>query len=269
MGLVAVMSVPTKLGAYTPELQECFYKTRLARGQIRLLSFVSERNFELSCELSVVDFPSSEGPQVQVISYDALSYVWGSQEHDLQHISCNNQDLLITRNLAAALLALWTSAPHLRLWADAFCINQYDNEEKCAQVARMHEIYSRATCVRVWLGQMSDAVKEMLPHLPEYDKLGDTSYSDNRAYGEWSCHCLNHTGPTARLKEICLHRRPNCLKKGDPAIKMWAAVLRGLNDLLSREWFGRAWTMQEAILARRAIMHFGAEAMEWDKFRHR
>jgi len=175
----------------------------------------------------------------------------------LQTIRCNTQDILVTLNLSTALHAIWASSPHLHLWADALCINQYDNEEKCAQVARMQEIYSRATCVRVWLGDMSSAVREMLPFFAEYDLLGDTSYSGSDGYKKWSCNCLIHTGPTARPKEICLHRRPNCLREGDPKLRMWGAVLRGLNDLLSREWFGRAWTMQEAILARRAVMHFG------------
>ena len=263
------MSDPSELGAYSPELQECLYKHRLGPGQIRLLSFITVENSVLHCDLRVVDFPTDGSSSVSGISYHGLSYVWGSQEHDLQKIFCNSQILLVTRNLCTALTAIWTSSPHVRLWADALCINQYDNLEKGAQVSRMHEIYSSASCVRIWLGDMSDLVQEMLPFLPEYDQLGDTSYSGNQSYGEWSCNCLSHTGPTARPKEICLHRLPNCLRGGDPALKMWEAVLRGLDDLLSREWFGRARTMQEAILASRAVLHFGGEEMEWEVFRQR
>jgi hypothetical protein len=38
------------------------------------------------------------------------------------------------------------------LWVDAICINQQDKVEKTAQVSRMHEIYSAASNVCIWLG---------------------------------------------------------------------------------------------------------------------
>ena len=39
------------------------------------------------------------------------------------------------------------------LWTDAICINQLDDAEKANQVALMGEIYARAGCVFVWVGQ--------------------------------------------------------------------------------------------------------------------
>jgi hypothetical protein len=204
-----------------------------------------------------------------VVNYDALSYVWGSQTEGLKFLSCNGHQCQITNNLHAALDAIWSANPDLKIWADAICINQADGAEKGAQVARMHHIYSRASCVRVWLGEADEDVINMLPCLPQYDRLEDTRYEDNTAYEDWRCDCLSHTGPTAEPKEICLHRLPKCLARGDPRIQIWSSVLSGLNNLLSRDWFGRAWTMQEAILARQAMMHFGTYSMDWVDFRRR
>jgi hypothetical protein len=40
-----------------------------------------------------------------------------------------------------------------RLWIDAICLNQADNEEKSVQVQLMGEIYSQARKLRIWLGE--------------------------------------------------------------------------------------------------------------------
>lgn len=40
----------------------------------------------------------------------------------------------------------------MHLWCDAICINQTSNKEKAAQIARMHEVYTFAKSVCVWLG---------------------------------------------------------------------------------------------------------------------
>jgi hypothetical protein len=42
------------------------------------------------------------------------------------------------------------------LWVDAICINQMDEQERNAQVAKMRSIYAKANTVRVWLGSDSD-----------------------------------------------------------------------------------------------------------------
>jgi hypothetical protein len=51
-----------------------------------------------------------------------------------------------------------------RLWVDSICINQQDEEEKCAQVEMMQQIYQRSSQVLIWLG----------PATPESDLLFQT-----------------------------------------------------------------------------------------------
>lgn len=47
-------------------------------------------------------------------------------------------------------------------WVDAICINQDDLEERSAQVQIMPQIYSKASCVIVWLGDDSQMIFRLL-----------------------------------------------------------------------------------------------------------
>lgn len=39
------------------------------------------------------------------------------------------------------------------LWVDALCINQDDSQERSAQVQMMGDLYAKAACVHIWLGE--------------------------------------------------------------------------------------------------------------------
>lgn len=47
-------------------------------------------------------------------------------------------------------------------WVDAICINQNDLEERSAQVQIMPQIYSKASCVIVWLGDDSQMIFRLM-----------------------------------------------------------------------------------------------------------
>jgi hypothetical protein len=72
--------------------------------------------------------------------YTALSYVWGDP-HLTATISVDGFDLEITANLDSALRHIRDATRVRRVWADAICINQRDNEEKAQQVRQMGEVY--------------------------------------------------------------------------------------------------------------------------------
>ena len=59
----------------------------------------------------------------------------------------------ITQNLFVALRRLRHLEKSRTLWIDALCINQEDTKEKEVQVAMMGQIYSRASCGLLWLGE--------------------------------------------------------------------------------------------------------------------
>ncbi|KAK6073975.1 hypothetical protein SCUP515_06640 [Seiridium cupressi] len=89
---------------------------------------------------------------VERISYHAISNTWESQErtHDLQ-LGDSSSIIRITPNLDGALRQIRKSIR--RVWADAVCINQYDNAEKSSQIPLMADVFRDAARVLVWLGK--------------------------------------------------------------------------------------------------------------------
>ncbi|KAG9497278.1 hypothetical protein J7337_012073 [Fusarium musae] len=87
--------------------------------------------------------------------FEALSYAWGDDitEHELK---CSGHIIGVMANLHDALLDLRLPTQRRVLWVDALCINQADNDEKSKQIRLMHEIYSQAYEVLIYLGK-SDA----------------------------------------------------------------------------------------------------------------
>ncbi|KUJ13377.1 HET-domain-containing protein [Mollisia scopiformis] len=82
--------------------------------------------------------------------YEAISYAWG-RSTDTKVIYCDGKKLRVTVNLRDALWRVRDPAEWKLLWADAVCINQYDNEERADQVKQMGSIYADAARVLVWL----------------------------------------------------------------------------------------------------------------------
>ena len=79
---------------------------------------------------------------------------------------------------------------HVRLWADAVCINQPDNEEKMHQIAMMGEIYNRATNVRIWLGgksDQSDVAMDYVREIQEEKNWGSMIQSEKDAHEIPAC----------------------------------------------------------------------------------
>jgi hypothetical protein len=85
-------------------------------------------------------------------AYEALSYVWGSQE-DRVCIVCNGHAVDVTRNLAHALQRVRRTDEARCIWADAVCIDQGNVTERGHQVRLMGRMYGRAERVLIWAGR--------------------------------------------------------------------------------------------------------------------
>ncbi|KAI0547030.1 HET-domain-containing protein [Xylaria curta] len=183
-----------------------------SKHQIRLLRLLPGHDSNaIHCELLIVSLDESN-------EFEALSYVWGSQR-DLIQICVSGQIKYVTSNLASALHHLRNEENERKLWADAVCINQDDNDERNSQVQLMQQIYSGASRVVVWLGPLNNRDQEII-------------------------NLIKRLGSNLRLHWIAIP-------------KMGQEFFLRLYMFLRHEWWSRIWTVQEAVLAKQMTYYRG------------
>ncbi|KAK4546496.1 hypothetical protein LTR36_001713 [Oleoguttula mirabilis] len=111
------------------------------------------------------------------LSYQALSYAWGSRE-ETEEVICDGHAVAVTVNLYAALKRLREKIGQYGVdptfWADQICIDQDSTDEKSQQVAMMGEIFEKGRRVIVWLGEASEAEGRRLEEsLAQRDSLAE------------------------------------------------------------------------------------------------
>jgi len=131
-----------------------YHYSHLSPLSIRLLRLLpsGEDLKHLWCEL--FEYPLRHSDKSSH-PYEALSYVWGSEDKS-KSITVNDKNLHITQNLYTALLRLQDHLCSRVIWIDAICIDQAKEEEKEKQIPLIAEIYAKARCVVVWLGEAED-----------------------------------------------------------------------------------------------------------------
>lgn len=88
--------------------------------------------------------------------FDALSYVWGPRSAKIDsQVYCRGKKISIGPNCDAALRRLRFVRQKRRLFVDAICLNQQNEDEKEKQVKLMGEFYTLARRVLIWLGEGS------------------------------------------------------------------------------------------------------------------
>lgn len=90
------------------------------------------------------------------IQYEAVSYRWGDPEPGHTVFVNGAYTLDVTPNCLEALTCLRQRSRRRRLWIDAICIDQRENDtskrDRDRQVKIMGDIYHQARKVLVWLG---------------------------------------------------------------------------------------------------------------------
>jgi len=182
----------------------------LTGRQIRILELQSGNwDDSLDCQLEIGN--------VDYSIYEALSYTWRAPP-DTRHLTVNGVKIDIRENLYWALMYLRPPVGERprRLWVDAICINQgEDNSEKDEQLPLMGDIYREATRVLAWLGKPDQKSENALRH---FDMINDGA--------------LNRTS----LLQDYHRNKERWFDFGE--------------SLLTRDWFTRAWTVQEFVCAR-------------------
>lgn len=198
--------------------------------QIRLLHLSSTKESSIICRLHVVSI--NEPPP-----YEALSYVWGSAE-DLQVLTIDGDAFGVTQNLYSALKHLLLPDGAVRvLWVDAICINQgaeqSDLAERSHQVQLMSRVFSSATNVIAYLGDPYLGLSEALEFLV------------GAAFGpQW------HVDRLTQREDYNIPQ-----------------VYKALISFFNRPWWGRIWTVQEPIVARKLYFQFGRVKIASDTVR--
>jgi len=229
----------------TPKINKYTYTDIDYHNDIRILKILKGgRDDPLMCMLFPSALPSSsQHSKLESFQYTALSYFWGFDDpiygvemfHDTgvrQGVAivqlATGRKFHIRENLDAALRQFRDPYRDVDIWVDALCINQSDVIEKKAQVSRMHEIYSEAKEVFVWLGEGN-----------------------------------NETQKTFRLLRSILNLQElDKLIKDKSKYEQWMLIVK----LMKQRWFSRRWVIQELALAKRATVRWGAESMPWEKF---
>ena len=163
--------------------------------------------------------------------YEALSYTWGPPP-DTHPLTVDAVDVDIRENLYWALKYLRSTTSTRRLWVDAICIDQNeDHDEKTEQMPLMGDVYENASRVIAWLGRSDDKSISALAH---FRSINDGNLNDARMLQDY--HCNTETW----------------LDFGD--------------SLLTRDWFTRAWTVQEYIRAQKLVFMCGNDVAPQELF---
>lgn len=167
--------------------------------------------------------------------YVALSYCWGDP-FMTEKIIVDGLELNVTVSLASALRAVqkqsFLTGNGIRIWADALCIDQGNNQEKSHQVRSMRQIYSKASQVVCWVGENN---QDNSPQFPAAVKLwlngisGDDIFIEPPEFIHW-------------LEDSWIQ----------------------LNHFFGQPYWKRAWVIQEITVASKAKVVFGDYSLPWE-----
>ncbi|KAK0707243.1 heterokaryon incompatibility protein-domain-containing protein [Apiosordaria backusii] len=252
------------------------YPSRLPPGEIRLLSLVPSS--------TTLSFRLITTPLFSPVPYIALSYVWGtprtSSDASAPTILVDGQSFIVTPNLHSALTSLLTPelGSGLSIWVDAVCINQMDDVEKIGQIKRMDQVYRNSERVIVYLGDSPDS--ETARAVQQLRRIGKKVWeADAFTLREpdmqhWPNFEHLEDQPEERRRRVAIRDKIFKMIKQErggvvlsrPRIPASAAL-----DLFHRPWFGRAWIVQEIVIApvhnrgnRGYVFAVGAERIKWE-----
>lgn len=250
----------TTIEQLNAEVSKTIY-SRLARRSIQLINrHKGQITDPLRCSLAVLK-PEEVG------KFQALSYVWGSQEHP-SSIILGRQRFFVTRNLAEALTELRSQSSNQVVWVDALCISQSDYLERNEHVLRMHEIYAKAERVIAWLGTSSRPTQLGLSN----------QFADGSDVGMGLVAYLETYGPASEIYPSSIDKFRWSKSKDGSALwpehcgsnvgfhQATAGLISSLARICERELWRRLWIVQEIAFARDIVLRCGSHAVSYHGF---
>ncbi|KAF5578246.1 heterokaryon incompatibility protein [Fusarium pseudocircinatum] len=227
--------VARRISTLELELQENFtdlfqYESfDLERPGFRLIRLARGFKSQLQCHLFQAYLDEED-----LIPYEALSYVWGSQDTP-NEVEVNGKTLAITASLHDALWHLRQIDEDRILWVDALCIDQSNIKERGHQVNHMGEIYRKADNVVFWLGYLNGDAAWLKPAIDRFKKQ-----LPPQAFRQWSREDSRW--------------RDEWVRAQDSTEQHSERLCNGLQIFMENPWFSRVWILQEVANAKRAIV---------------
>ncbi|RBA19765.1 hypothetical protein FPRO05_09065 [Fusarium proliferatum] len=235
-------AIPAKLARPAKRVENELYQPITGDKEIRLLILEpGARGDVLECELVNAELSWRT-------RFEALSYAWGDDttKHELR---CSGHIIGVMANLHDALLDLRLPTQRRVLWIDALCINQADNDEKSKQIRLMHEIYSQAQEVLIYLGRSDASVHGAIESMRWLDWKLMPLYVRQFLLS-------SNIGMASFFVERWVKMKP--INHQDFS---WDPII----NLLRRPWFQRTWVIQEAVIPKHAKVICGDQSIAWAK----
>ncbi|RKL27121.1 hypothetical protein BFJ72_g13354 [Fusarium proliferatum] len=220
------------------------YESTLDSTHIRLVK-IRPRTRSLLSERLNIDLTTHSLDEAEALGYHALSYTWGAPEGEGKRkvsescILVNGSRFYVQPNLLGALKRFEEFDWYL--WIDAICIDQTNQREREIQVGIMSEIYSMAARVDIWLGDGGKESAEAIRLTRALSNLAEETSGSEVSPGK---------------SEIESSGLPPIPSEG------WKPFV----NLLDRNWFRRAWVIQETVLARQTFVFLGSsECISWEQ----
>ncbi|KAI9046708.1 hypothetical protein LZ554_009446 [Drepanopeziza brunnea f. sp. 'monogermtubi'] len=201
---------------------------------VLLHTVTEEQGQPMTCE--IISHPLSQCP-----AYNAVSYVWG-HSLDQGRVMCDGEFINIPSNLYQFLLLCRTKTIEKPFWIDSICIDQGNDEERGTQFAEMRNIYAQSSRTLVWLGKEADQSSIALNFIRT---LSST---------------LSDLDPEAETRRSLWFRSRRYL-----ALAVFSHNWSAFFKLRDRDWFRRAWIVQEIALTKNTWVHCGPSRIAWSE----
>lgn len=228
----------------------------------------------IHCEMLLGTFTPTDPYKVYTgPKYTGISYCWDQPSTQKLTIHINSRPYQIQPTVHAILRTMREPVSPTHVWIDSICINQSDDAEKALQVQLMRLIYENADYVAGWLRGPSN---------PDPGSRYETSWRDLKDF--WAPRRSNSFEYRAREMLGRINSTMYIQQDFDFASTLWnrnadtssttvAQSLPGsqedwaaLQTLITNPYFTRVWIIQEVVVARRVILHYGGQIIPWELF---
>ena len=271
---------PTSTFDFLPDYGKLAF--RRDKLQTRLITIEPNDGDDIICSMRNVDM-SSLGSEH---SFTALSYTWGSTV-DRRLVFINGEMVDVTSNLFSALRELKRRG-HYIVWVDMLCINQQDDNEKLQQIAQMHNIYSLAQAVVVWIGETDEKFESLLRYIQQVTEFR-SQHGTGSSFMLDLLRCWLHDEKRSMKTFMQFERLgltmdsspflAKVVEKVTPAPLQESFIqleeqfrtqavdfLQKVREIVERSYWRRAWIMQELTAARELQVWIGRAELDYSSF---